>query len=182
MKKIKEHCGCDKGHPETKPVPVIKTIRKIVKQARKREKLGEEHPMLKMDPHTFDQDENKGWRSLPKHQQANVVKSYIAKHVTPGGKRFNKDTPEGKNIQPSTLRWHLGQTQAMSGKKGDALRNMERSKQNNDPQWNRYVGATTSFIKGDKKSFEKSSAGQNYNKPTIDRLKKGWGKDYKNAY
>ena len=70
----------------------------------------------------------------------------------------------------------------MSGKKGDALRNMERSKQNNDPQWNRYVGATTSFIKGDKKSFEKSSTGQNYNKPTIDRLKKGWGKDYKNAY
>ena len=38
MKKIKEHCGCDKEHPETKPVPVVKTIRKIVKQARDKKK------------------------------------------------------------------------------------------------------------------------------------------------
>ena len=41
--KIKEHCGCDgKGHPEMKPVPVIKTIKKIVKQAREKEKLEED--------------------------------------------------------------------------------------------------------------------------------------------
>ena len=38
MSKIKEHCGCDKGHPEIKPVPVVKTIRKIVKQARDKKK------------------------------------------------------------------------------------------------------------------------------------------------
>jgi len=38
MKKIKENCGCDKGHPETKPVPVIKTIKKIVKQAQDKKK------------------------------------------------------------------------------------------------------------------------------------------------
>lgn len=37
MKKIKEHCGCDKGHPEVKPVPIMKTIKKIVKTARLRE-------------------------------------------------------------------------------------------------------------------------------------------------
>lgn len=36
--KIKEHCGCTKGHPETKPVPVVKTIRKIVKTAREKKK------------------------------------------------------------------------------------------------------------------------------------------------
>lgn len=36
--KIKEHCGCEKGHPETKPVPVLKTIKKIVKQARDKKK------------------------------------------------------------------------------------------------------------------------------------------------
>ena len=40
MKKIKEHCGCDKGHPEIKPVPVIKTIKKIVKQA---QEIGRAH-------------------------------------------------------------------------------------------------------------------------------------------
>ena len=38
MKKIKEHCGCDKGHPEIEPVPVVKTIKKIVKQARDKKK------------------------------------------------------------------------------------------------------------------------------------------------
>lgn len=36
--KIKEHCGCDKGHPETKPVPIVQTIRKIVRQARNKKK------------------------------------------------------------------------------------------------------------------------------------------------
>jgi hypothetical protein len=34
--KVKEHCGCETGHPETKPVPIIQTIKKIVKAARKK--------------------------------------------------------------------------------------------------------------------------------------------------
>ncbi len=34
--KSKKNCGCDdKGHTETKPVPIVQTIRKIVRQARK---------------------------------------------------------------------------------------------------------------------------------------------------
>lgn len=37
--KVKEHCGCESGHPETKPVPVLKTIKKIVKAAREKKKL-----------------------------------------------------------------------------------------------------------------------------------------------
>jgi len=36
--KLPEHCGCEKGHPETKPVPILKTIKKIVKQAREKKK------------------------------------------------------------------------------------------------------------------------------------------------
>jgi len=76
-----------------KPVPVVDTIRKVVRQARKRKVMGEEHPMLKMDPHSFDQGDS-GWRSLPRSQQANVVKSYVGKYVGPGGK-FTKDTPGG---------------------------------------------------------------------------------------
>ena len=167
---------------DIKPVPVVKTIRRIVKRAREKEKLEEiQHPMLNMDPHSFDQSD-KGWRSLPRHQQQSVLKSYVAKHVGPGGK-FNKNVPKGeKSIDPSTLRWHLGQTQAMTGKKGDALVNMQRSKKESDPEWNKYVDATTSFMKGDKEGFQKASSGRNSNKSTINRLKKGWGKDYKNAY
>lgn len=33
---IREHCGCESDHPEIKPVPVVKTIKKIVKAARKK--------------------------------------------------------------------------------------------------------------------------------------------------
>lgn len=36
--KLPEYCGCDKGHPETKPVSVLKTIKKIVKQTRDKKK------------------------------------------------------------------------------------------------------------------------------------------------
>jgi hypothetical protein len=38
MTKIKEDCGCGTGHPETKPVPIVKTIKKIVKKARDKKK------------------------------------------------------------------------------------------------------------------------------------------------
>lgn len=38
MSKIKEHCGCDKGHPEIKPAPIVSTIKKIVKQAQEKKK------------------------------------------------------------------------------------------------------------------------------------------------
>ena len=46
--------------------------------------LREEHAMMKMDPHSFDQS-SKGWRSLPGHEQQKVLKSYISKYVGPGG-------------------------------------------------------------------------------------------------
>ena len=38
VRNVREHCGCEKGHPETKPVPIVKTIKKIVKQAREKKK------------------------------------------------------------------------------------------------------------------------------------------------
>lgn len=37
-KKMEEHCGCESRHPETNPVPVVSTIRKIVRQARDKRK------------------------------------------------------------------------------------------------------------------------------------------------
>lgn len=36
---IKEHCGCEKGHPEIiKTSPIIKTIKKITKNSREKKK------------------------------------------------------------------------------------------------------------------------------------------------
>ena len=37
-KPVEEHCGCEKGHPETKPVPILATIKKIVRKVRERNK------------------------------------------------------------------------------------------------------------------------------------------------
>ena len=126
--------------------------------------------------------------------RSGVIKSYIGKYVGPGGK-FTKDTPKSdKNLDSSTLKWHLGQVQAMAGKKRDAVQNMQRSR-NSDPQWNRYVGATTSFIRGDKSGFDKNTKAANKyasmsgargqettNRQIMGGLKKGWGKDYKIPY
>lgn len=39
MSKIKEHCGCESGHPEIiKTSPLIKTIKKVVKKAQEKKK------------------------------------------------------------------------------------------------------------------------------------------------
>ena len=38
MTKIKKDFGCETGHPEIKPMPIVKTIKKIVKKARDKKK------------------------------------------------------------------------------------------------------------------------------------------------
>lgn len=116
----------------------------------------------------FDQSQ-KGWRSLPseKDQEA-AIRLYNTKNT-------NANT---------TTKWHLGQVQALRGKLKPAQTNMNASKDPRDPQWNRYVDATTSFLKKDKDFFERAANPKfpNYNKPTIDRLRKNFDKSYKEAY
>lgn len=146
-----------------------------------KEYLAEEHPMYKMDPHTFDQSE-KGWRSLPEKEQTRVLSGYIRKHIDKN-KEFKKTAPQGqKSVDPRVLHWHLGQTYAMNGNNKKAIHHMKKSLSNDDHQWNSYAHATMSFIKGDKASFDKHASGDNYNKDTLDRLSKGFGKPYRDAY
>jgi hypothetical protein len=131
--------------------------------------LTESHPMYGMDPHTFDQSDE-GWRSLPEKEQSRVISGYIRK---------NKKKLEPQHL--SMLHWHLGQSHAVQGNNKMAIRHMEKSK-NDDDQWNRYTDASIAFIKGDKDAFDKHSAGENFNRETLDRLGKNFGKSYKEAY
>lgn len=134
--------------------------------------------MMELDPWTFDQDAELGWRSLPADDQVEALKAYI-EGPAPGKK---KKHPGGKLLNKGTMTWHLGQALAMKGEREDAVSWMGRSMEHGDPQWNRYVRATIAFLMGDRPEFERQGRSENYNSSTLDRLRAGWGREYRDAY
>jgi len=134
--------------------------------------------MMELDPWTFDQDEKMGWRSLPADEQIKALKSYI-EGPAPGMK---KKHPDGKRLDKNTITWHLGQALAMKGKVEEAISWMNQSLADDDPQWNRYIKATIAFLENDRTAFEEHASGDNYNSSTLDRLRAGLGKPYKEVY
>jgi hypothetical protein len=136
--------------------------------------------MLELDPWTFDQDPATGWRSLPADEQIKALRSYIERPA-PGMK---KKSPDGKRVDKNTMTWHLGQALAMKGKVEEAISWMNQSltDADDDPQWNDYVKATIAFLEDDRMAFEEHASGDNYNSSTLDRLRAGLGKPYKEVY
>ena len=134
--------------------------------------------MMELDPWTFDQDEKMGWQSLPADKQIKALKSYI-EGPAPGMK---KKHPDGKRLNKNTITWHLGQALAMKGKVEEAISWMNQSLADDDPQWNRYIKATIAFLEDDRTAFEEHVSGDNYNSSTLDRLRAGLGKPYKEVY
>jgi len=59
---------------------------------------------------------------------------------------------------------------------------MNQSLKDADQEWNRYVNATIAFLENNRTAFEEHASGKNYNSSTLDRLRDGWGKSYKEAY
>jgi hypothetical protein len=69
------------------------------------------------------------------------------------------------------------------GNHREALKVLPKAMSNNqDPQWDRYVGATMAHIKGDRAAFDQNAAGENYNRDAINRLQAAWGQPYHKAY
>jgi hypothetical protein len=136
--------------------------------------------MLELDPWTFDQDTKTGWRSLPADMQIDALKAYI-KGPAPGKK---KKHPDGKHVDKNTMTWHLGQALAMKGSVEEAISWMNQSltDDDDDPQWNRYIKATIAFLEDDRTAFEEHASGDNYNSSTLERLRAGLGKPYKEVY
>jgi len=134
--------------------------------------------MMELDPWTFDQDETLGWRSLPADKQIKALKSYI-EGPAPGMK---KKHPDGKRVDKNTMTCHLGQALAMKGKVEEAISWLNQSLTDADPQWNRYIKATIAFLEDDRTAFEEHASGDNYNSSTLDRLRAGLGKPYKEVY
>jgi len=137
--------------------------------------------MLSMDPWTFDQSQS-GWRSLPAGQQTDMLKRYIARYVT-SQKTWAPDTPKGdKPLDPYLLVWHLGQVLALNGDTKGAVTWMQQST-TGEKHWDDYVAATIAFLLGDRKWFFAHSAdASNYNADTMARLRRGWGKSYRDVY
>ena len=136
--------------------------------------------MMELDPWTFDQDETLGWRSLPADMQIDALKSYI-EGPAPGMKKKRLD---GKRVDKNTITWHLGQALAMKGGVEEAIGWMNQSltDDDDDPQWNDYVKATIAFLEDDRTAFEEHASGNNYNSSTLERLRAGLGKPYKEVY
>lgn len=137
--------------------------------------------MLRLDPWTFDQTPA-GWRSLPADMQIEAMRAYVE---GPLAGRQKTKAPKGKRLDPRTITWHLGQALAMRDGPGDrkeAIGWMMKSLNPADQQWNDYVKATIAFLSGDRESFDKHSAGENYNGNVLDRLRGGWGRSYSEAY
>ena len=123
---------------------------------------------MRQSEKVFDQTK-RGWRSLPSERDMEAAIRLFSR----------------KNGNTNTItRWHLGQIQAAQGKNKPAITNMNASKNPRDPQWNRYVNATTSFLKKDKPAFDAAANPElpNYNKPTINRLRQNFDASYKDAY
>ena len=136
--------------------------------------------MLDMDSWTFDQTPA-GWRSLPPELQIDAIKAYIEGPL----RRPARPSKSGKQVDKSTIIWHLGQVLAIRGDPGDkaqAVRWMKRSKNPDDDQWNNYIDATIAFLEDDRTAFEEHASGENYNSFTLGRLRSGWGEPYSQAY
>ena len=137
--------------------------------------------MLRLDPWTFDQTPA-GWSSLPADMQIDAMRAYVEGPLT--GPQKTK-APPGRTLDPRTIIWHLGQVLAMRDQPGDrkeAIGWMMKSLKSADRQWNDYVKATIAFLSGDRESFDKHSAGENYNSNVLDRLRDGWGRSYSEVY
>jgi hypothetical protein len=147
-----------------------------------------------MDPHTFDQT-SKGWREIAHsgepdaHDRASRVAAlYDRVHSIRGTNNWKSSAPKGDTpLDPDTGRFHVAQTAAFAGNNKRALRHLNNVKSKGDPQFRKYKEATTAYIQGNKRAFNKATKGPNYNKETIQRLRKGFGSDgrikpYKDAY
>ena len=153
-----------------------------------REELDETHDqvisrMLDMDHWTFDQSKEEGYQSLPTLDlQIDALRAYVK---GPMESKNLKKIPKGKFHDPKTIIWHLGQALAIRGGPGDkaqAVGWMKRCDETDDDQWNNYVDATIAFLEGDWEAFKKHASVENRDPVTLERLRKGWGKSYSQAY
>lgn len=137
---------------------------------------------LTLSPWTFDQDTRQGWRATrdPKQQIASIL-AYLRRYALSPG-RWRPETPKGGySILPSILIFHVGQIWAELGNTAEAVKVFSLTR-TGDRQWNNYVQATIAFLNRDQANFERYAAPENYNGPTLARLRQHWGQPYATAY
>lgn len=147
---------------------------------------------LKIDPHTFDQDKEKGWR---KEISENAIKE-LALSAWVNTKGFAKglqimefylnnfpfNSSEEHQNSRQLIAWHIGQIYAMIGDHTTALSYLE----NNSSVNSEYRDATIAFLKKDKNSIDRihqSIQNQDIsNKNFINQLHTYFDNSYTEAY
>lgn len=119
--------------------------------------------MLRLDPNTFDQDDNAGFRQLGNHPEcrtvaADIIALYIDRHKDELARRW----------QVPSFKWHEATMRALAGETKRAIPLMRQSiKPERGPDefvgwseyarpWNEYVKATIAFLNHDRRGLKRA--------------------------
>jgi hypothetical protein len=96
--------------------------------------------LLALDEYSFDQDMNRGWRAVARHEECTEIAADLI-----------RDYRETRGLKSTILYWHEGQLRAIAGSTDEAIRLFEKSRRTFDVfGWNLYVDASIAFLKHDK--------------------------------
>ena len=111
-------------------------------------RCGDDAHILNQDVQTFDQDPQKGWRSVADRLECRAHAAELLREYR-----------EMLQMRLDVLAWHEGQLRAELGQIDDAIRLFERARRpevvlgQRQEIWNAYVDATIAFLKGDRASL-----------------------------
>lgn len=95
--------------------------------------------LLALDEYSFDQDMNRGWRAVARHEECAEIAADLI-----------RDYRETRGSTSTSLYWHEGQLRASAGSTDEAIRLFEKSRKAGGAiGWNLYVDASIAFLKRD---------------------------------
>ena len=116
-------------------------------------RCGDDAQILNQDIQTFDQDPQKGWRSVASRLECRAHAAELLREYR-----------EMLQMQLDGLAWHEGQLRAELGQIDEAIGLFERARRpevvlgQRQEIWNAYVDATIAFLKGDRVALLRARA------------------------
>ena len=111
--------------------------------------------MMQMSPWDFDQSPN-GWRKFENTKEYLKAISLIQEYITKNKDRILNPREGDKKISLGIMYFHIGQLFALEGQKyyPEAIKEFDRSFEENQECWNAYVSATIGFLENNVKKVK----------------------------
>ncbi len=112
-------------------------------------------PYLKLDPFTFDQDVEAGWRAVEQMHGAEVATRLIELYLR---EQENKEHSVRDTNLLEIIHFHLGQVLASRGEEyyPQSITALEKAFHEGSTDWNSYVDGTIAFLSQDKARLERA--------------------------